>query len=109
MMQSPSNSFLFVSFVLLSALLCAAQADEATPEQRAKDARIVKTLQRLSNVDLSTKPDAKAALLRYLTTVAGTEEYVTLVEKFGLRETNDELLKLAMEQGDTTLGVRAAG
>jgi putative heme-binding domain-containing protein len=86
-----------------------ANAEEISPAQRAKDALIVKTLLRLSNVDLSTKPEAKAALLRHLETLQGTEQYLELVEKFNLREAKAELLKLAMEQGESTAGVKAAG
>ncbi|MDX1947195.1 MAG: c-type cytochrome [Pirellulaceae bacterium] len=81
-------------------------ADDA---QKAKDALIVRTLLRLPGVDLSQKPEAKAALLRHLETEKGTEKYLELVGKFQLRETKDELLRLALEQGDTSLGVAAAG
>jgi putative heme-binding domain-containing protein len=84
-------------------------AEEVSPAQRAKDALIVKTLLRLTNVDLSAKPEAKAALLRHLETLQGTEQYLELVEKFTLRETGDELLKLVVEQSETTAGVKAAG
>ena len=97
-------------FVILSVcLMLPASAQEVSPAKRAKDALIVKTLLRLTNVDLSTKPEAKAALLRHLETLQGTEQYLELVERFGLRETKDELLKLAIEQGEATAGVKAAG
>ena len=49
-------------------------------EQRAKDAVIVRTLMRLPGIDLSSKPDAKAALLRHLATIRGSEQYLELVE-----------------------------
>src|SRR5438094_6511114 len=77
--------------------------------QRAKDAIVVRALMRLPGVDLSAKPEAKAALLRHLETVKGSEQYLELVEKFKLRETRGELLRLAVEQSDSTLGVKAAG
>jgi putative heme-binding domain-containing protein len=77
--------------------------------QRAKDARIVRTLLRLPGVDLADKPEAKAALLRYLGEQKETEEFLQIVEKFTLRETKDELLQLAIEQADETLGMKAAG
>ena len=86
-----------------------ASADEVSTAQRAKDALIVKTLLRLQGVDLSAKPEAKAALLRHLETLKGAEQYLELVEKFNLRETGDELLKQAVEQSETTAGVKAAG
>jgi putative heme-binding domain-containing protein len=100
----------FVSFVIVSVCLAVpACAEDVSPAQRTKDALIVKTLQRLSNVDLSDKPEAKASLLRHLETLNGTDQYLELVEKFNLREAKDELLKLAVEQGEATAGVKAAG
>lgn len=108
-MRLGRHSCLFVSFVVVLALAALSAAEEVSPEQRAKDARIVKTLQRLPGVDLSSKPEVKAALLRYLETVAGSDEYLALIEKFSLRETKDELLKLAIEKSDSTAGVKAAG
>lgn len=86
-----------------------ARAGEVPPAQRAKDALIVKTLQRLPSVDLSTKPEANAALLRHLETLEGTEQYLTLVEKFRVREASGELLRLALEGSDESIGVKAAG
>src|SRR5438094_7200726 len=77
--------------------------------QRAKDAIVVRALMRLPGVDLSAKPEAKAALWRHLETVKGSEQYLELVEKFKLLEAKDELLRLALEQADSTLGVKAAG
>ena len=102
------RSGLAILFVFLVAILSApllAQDDA----QAAKDALIVRTLLRLPNTDLSDKPGPKAALLRYLSTEKGTPRYLELVEKFSLRETKDELLRLAIEDADGTLGVKAAG
>ena len=85
-------------------------ADEPDAAQRAKDARIVQTLLRLSNVDLSTKPEAKAALLRHLAAVKGSDAaaYLELVGRFELKETRVELLRLAVENSDNTTGAEAA-
>lgn len=94
-----------IFLVLLVAQALRAQDDA----QRAKDARIVRTLLRLPGVDLADKPEAKAALLRYLAEQKGTEEYLQIAEKFSLRETKEELLRLAIEQGEGTLGVKGAG
>lgn len=103
-------SCLLAFFAAIAPLAALAQAqDEVSPAQRARDALLVKTLQRLPGVDLSQKPEAKAALLRHLATIAGSDEYLVLVDKFQLRETKDELLRLAGEQSDSTLGVKAAG
>jgi len=104
MYRSVALYLLFAVFALSPVSLRA--QDEA---QRAKDARIVRTLLRLPGVDLADKPEAKAALLRYLAEQKRTDEYLQIAEKFSLRETKDELLRLAIEQGDGTLGVKAAG
>ena len=93
--------------LLLALSPAALFADDAA--QRAKDTNIVRTLMRLPGIDLSSKPDAKAALLRHLETIRGSEQYLELVENFKLRETSDELLRLALEHSENTLGVKAAG
>lgn len=99
------------SVCVLALVVCSShpplRADDSA--QRAKDAIVVRTLLRLPGVDLSTKPEAKAALLRYLETIRGSEQYLDIIEKFKLRETKDELLRLGLEQSDGTLGVKAAG
>lgn len=77
--------------------------------QKAKDARIVKALLSLSDVDLSSKPEAKASLLRYLTAHHGTEKYVEIVTRFKLVEGTDELLRMAIEDSEGSLGAQAAG
>jgi putative heme-binding domain-containing protein len=100
----PSLLGCLLSFVV--AIVPAAAQDDA---QKAKDALIVRTLLRLPGLDLSAKPEAKAALLRHLNTLKGTDQYLEIADKFQLRETKDELLKLALEQADSTLGVKAAG
>ena len=93
--------------VFLSILL-AGVAYAEDDAQRAKDAVIVRTLQRLPGVDLSTKPEAKAALLRHLATINGTDSYFDLIEKFNLRDMSPELLRLATEPAESALGVKAA-
>jgi putative heme-binding domain-containing protein len=98
---------LLALFATISSLPPPASAQDDA--QRAKDALIVRTLLRLPGVDLNQKPEAKAALLRYLESQKGTEKYFEIVEKFSLRETKDELLRVAIEQADGTLGVKAAG
>src|SRR6188508_2200021 len=103
-MRSPSLSCLFV---FLSALL-AGVAYAKDDAQRAQDAVIVRTLQRLPGVDLGTKPEAKAALLRHLATINGTDSYFDLIEKFNLRDMSPELLRLATEPAESALGVKAA-
>src|SRR6478736_3565776 len=97
------GSFLLVLFAFGS--LIAQEVDDAT---RAKDARRVKALLRLENVDLETLPDAKASLLRYLDTVKGTDEFLELVKRFKLKAAVPELVKLAIDKGEETIGVEAA-
>lgn len=85
-----------------------AQTD-ADAAQRAKDALIVRTLQRLPASALKARPEAKAALLRHLQTIRHTESYFSLIEKFRLTELTDELLQVVSKQEDTQIATRAAG
>jgi putative heme-binding domain-containing protein len=94
--------------VLASALLASPAFAADDPAKRAKDAIIVRTLARLPGIDLSSKPEAKAALLRHLETIRGSEQWLTLVEKFQLRGLKGEALALALAEGDSSLGVKAA-
>jgi putative heme-binding domain-containing protein len=104
--MSPTFYRLFLfALVLVPCLLI---ADDDADAQRAKDARIVKVLLRLQDVNLNEKPEQKAAVLRYLTTIPGTEKYFELIDRFGLKETRDDLLKQAIENSDTTAGVESA-
>lgn len=87
---------------------CAAQS-EADASQRAKDALIVRTLQRLPASALDSRPEAKAALLRHLQTIRHSESYFSLIEKFRLIEMSDDLLQVVLGQEDTQVAVKAAG
>jgi putative heme-binding domain-containing protein len=93
----------FVLLIICSALAFGEEVDDAT---RAKDARRVKALMRLENPTLSD--DVKASVLRYLETKRGTEEYLNIVDKFRLAEAKQELLRLAVDDSEGTLGVSAA-
>lgn len=86
-------------------LVVVASADDAT--QQAKDAIIVRTLARMPGIDLSGRPEAKASLLRHLQAIRGTEPWLDLVAKFQLRELKQDVLTVAKEHADSTLGVKA--
>src|SRR5947199_1065885 len=93
----------FLLFAFLPRFCCADDVDEAT---RAKDARRIKALLRLENPQLSE--DAKASVLRYLQAKKGTDEYLAIVAKFQLAEVKEELVRLATENAEGSLGVEAA-
>jgi putative heme-binding domain-containing protein len=99
------SASLFICFFFFAT---ATFAQEITDATRAKDARRVKALLRLENVDLETLPEAKASLLRHLDTIKGTDEYLELVRRFKLKAATPELVKLAIEKGEETSGVEAA-
>jgi putative heme-binding domain-containing protein len=92
--------------VFFVVLLSLGHADDDV--QRAKDAIVVRALARLPGIDLSTKPDAEAALLRHLETIKATDSYFDLIEKFKLRELGAQLLQIAAEASDSTIAVKAA-
>jgi putative heme-binding domain-containing protein len=64
---------------------------------------------RLPGVDLESRSDLKAAVLRHMEQHKGTERYVELADKLNVRAAAPELLRLAIDSPDTTLGVTAAG
>ncbi|MCH8043466.1 MAG: c-type cytochrome [Planctomycetes bacterium] len=102
----PVNTLFFVFASLIAINVSrSAEVDEA---QQAQDTTIVETVLRLEGFDLNSSPKAKAAVLRHLQTQRGTPRYLELVERFELRETADELLKLAIEKPADTVGVGAA-
>lgn len=86
-----------------------ASSGSGTENKQGKVAMVVSALLRLPKADLSDKPEAKAELLKYLHTIPVGDEYLDIVQRFTLRETKDELLRLAIQNSDNTLGVRAVG
>jgi putative heme-binding domain-containing protein len=94
--------------IVFMATNVALHAAEPDPAQRAKDALKVKALVRLKQFNLQGKAELKAAVLRHLETVKGTADYLDLVEKFQLRETDGELARMVHEAADDTLAVNAA-
>lgn len=102
------RKFARIALVLTYVILVTSTfAQEVTDATRAKDARRVKALLRLDSVDLEAVPEAKASLLRYLQTVQGTDEHLELVRRFQLKDATPELLKLAIDKGEETIGVEA--
>jgi putative heme-binding domain-containing protein len=84
-------------------------ADEADDLQRAKDERVVQTVLRLSGIDLNTKPQAKAAVLRHLARIEGQEKYFELVDKLNLAgDVAPSLLKQTIAQPESNVGVNCA-
>lgn len=95
-------------FVCCWVSFCSHADAEPDPVQAAKDARIVETLLRLPGVDVNANDKLKSAVLRYLETKKETPRYLELVKRFKLRDASGELLRLAVTQSDSTLGVDAA-
>src|SRR5688500_14082585 len=100
------------AFVLVSltALLVptVVESQEVSSLQRAKDRLKVQTLVRLKQFDLADKPELKAAVVRHVDTIKGTDEYLELVGQFQLAEAKDELARLMIDKFDASQGVEAA-
>jgi putative membrane-bound dehydrogenase-like protein len=65
----------------------------------------------LRHLDINTvtkTPIAKQALSDVLKSIAGTDEYLELVERYQVKEENSNLLKLATEKKDQNMGKAAA-
>lgn len=68
---------------------------------------IAESLQRLGTTDFSASPEAKAALDSALDNLAGTSQFVQLVERFRLSDRYDEVLELAVAHPTEQVGVEA--
>jgi len=99
---------LAIAVVLAGFSVAAEDGSEVSDAQRSKDTRIVETLLRLPGVDLESRSDLKQAVLRHMEQHKGTERYVELADKLNVRAAALELLRLAIDSPDATLGVKAA-
>lgn len=83
-------------------------ADDADTRQAVEDAKIVQTLLRLKGIDVNATPRLKSAVLRHLETCLGTERYVDLAERLGVKGIEETLVQLALRDSAGTAGVKAA-
>lgn len=84
------------------------RADEPSPALDPKDKLIVQTVLRLKSFDLESSEKAKGAVLRYLRSQPGTEQYFELIERFQPVEIGDELVAYCLQHANETGGVRGA-
>lgn len=77
-------------------------------EHEAQDEMARLVLMHVTNKDVEGSPRLKAALDQALASVEGTLQYTDLVERFDLRDRNEELLAMAIEQPDEEAGIAAA-
>ena len=102
----PLLPLLFVIGVLLTGR--PVFADEPTPALDPKDRLIVQTVLRMKSFDLESSEKAKAAVLRYLRSQPGTDQYFELIERFKPVEISDELAAYCLLHAQETAGVRGA-
>ena len=79
----------------------------AIGQDAARDKLVVETLIRLKRFNISNSEELRGSVLRHMDTLSGTEKFVELAEKFKLRESTPELIKLAQRFPTETLGVNA--
>ncbi|MBS0209999.1 MAG: DUF1080 domain-containing protein [Planctomycetes bacterium] len=80
-------------------------ANAASP---ATDARVVRALLRVGDVDLSERSDLKQVVSRYLAQKPDVEVALKLIERCNVREARDSVAEILTGQTDDTLRVRAA-
>jgi len=79
--------------------------DESKPEHREINKLV---LTHLDPLYIKNSTTAMRVLRVVLNDIEGTQEFVEMVHKFGLKEENPRLLKLALENSDNNLGRSAA-
>lgn len=100
------RSSMFI-LAILGGCLAFALAEE-DPQQAAKDALIVETVQRLESFDLNSSEKAKGAVLRHMRRQPGTPQFFELIKKFKIVDLNEDLLKLVVATPTETAGVESA-
>ena len=103
-----SGNKFFRRAALALCVFCAGSALRAQEDDSAKDALIVETVLRLDSFDLEAKPKTKAAVLRFLKSHLGSDQFFQLLERFPIAEADDLLLDLAVAKPGETAGVKAA-
>ena len=78
-------------------------------EKKQTDGRLtMEAVRRIKGFDLDSSPAAKAAVLQYIRTRKGTDEFVALAAVFRIDELNPDLLDALIEEPDSSAGVNAA-
>ena len=62
-------------------------------------------IQRIQGFDVTSQPEKQAALERVLKASAGTPSYLTLIDRFNLKDHFPQVLALAQEKSGEQLGV----
>ncbi len=94
--------------VLTAAFLTNDFAKASQPKEQAKrDAIVVRTLERIGNVDESKNGAVQASLVRYIESRRGTPEFLTLVKRFQPSGAEQSLLAMALTPGDDSTSVEA--
>ncbi len=89
-------------------LTCRSASAQGLPAISPKDKMIVETVLRLKDFDLDSSKPARAAVLRYLRSQPGTDQYFELIKRFKPVGIAKDLAEFSLEHADETGGVRAA-
>ena len=97
-----------LSLIIAFALTCVATSAQEPPALSPKDKMIVETVLRLKDFDLESSEPAKAAVLRYLRSQPGTDQYFELIGRFKPVGIAQDLAEFCLAHADETGGVRGA-
>ena len=73
----------------------------------ARDKLVVETLVRLKRFDVSENEKLRASVTRHLDGIKGSAKFVEYVKSFSIKEAAPDLIKMAIQQPDETIGVDA--
>lgn len=65
-------------------------------------------LNHLEPAAITRSPKVKTALDKTLASLKGTQEFINLATRYGVKDQNSELLQIALKNADASLGVEAA-
>lgn len=80
----------------------------AAEPNAAKDHAVVEALRRLPSVSLDDRPEQKAAVLRHLERIAGTQQYIDVAKQLKVFSQTEQLIQMAGRVPFDSLAVDAA-
>src|SRR4051812_13511940 len=107
-MAKPRKSSVVLGCCFVFSGFLAGHADEAKSDpDPQRTAIMLESLSRLKGVDLETNPAVKAAVLKVLSQVRGSPQFVRVVNDFNIKDQESELLEIATANSTNTFGAEA--
>jgi putative heme-binding domain-containing protein len=106
-LRSPGPLLCLLCGIMVSTTLSLPAGETATQGTSERSTIALEALSRLKGVDLDANPAVKAAVLKVLSQVRGTPQFVEIVGDFKIADQEPALLEFAAQNPATSAGVQA--